>query len=219
MQKLAVKLIEVMKLCKYVMRNGVNTFHKYKYATSADVLEKVNAAFTKQGIATIVVPEIMKDEAVTTAKGTVEHLVTVKIEVTLIDKDSGETAVFRGFGSGQDATDKAVMKAQTAALKYAYMLSLAIATGDDPEADEKTDENMNVNKPDVPLQGKVEVKTGTLSPIPKGSSSGIKRLAVPKGGYRCYDCGAKITEKVAEFSFQKYGKCLCMECQKSKSSP
>ena len=219
MQKLAVKLIEAMKLCKYVMRNGVNTFHKYKYATSADVLEKVNAAFTKQGIATIVVPEIIKDEAVTTAKGTVEHLVTVKIEVTLVDKDSGETAIFRGFGSGQDATDKAVMKAQTAALKYAYMLSLAIATGNDPEADEKTDENMNVSKPDVPLQGKVEVKTDTLPPIPKESSGGIRKPAMPKGGYRCYDCGVKITDKVAEFSFQKYGKCLCMECQKSKSSP
>ena len=219
MQKLAVKLIEAMKLCKYVMRNGINTFHKYKYATSADVLEKVNAAFTKQGIATIVVPEIIKDEAVATAKGTVEHLVTVKIEVTLVDKDSGETAIFRGFGSGQDATDKAVMKAQTAALKYAYMLSLAIATGDDPEADEKTDENMNVSKPDVPVQSIVQSKADNSPSVPKGSSSGIRKPPMPKGGYRCYDCGAKITDKVAEFSFQKYGKCLCMECQKSKSSP
>ena len=219
MQKLAVKLIEAMKLCKYVMRNGINTFHKYKYATSADVLEKVNAAFTKQGIATIVVPEIIKDEAVATAKGTVEHLVTVKIEVTLVDKDSGETAVFRGFGSGQDATDKAVMKAQTAALKYAYMLSLAIATGDDPEADEKTDENMSADKSDVPVQSIVQSKADNSSSVPKGSSSGIRKPPMPKGGYRCYDCGAKITDKVAEFSFQKYGKCLCMECQKSKSSP
>lgn len=219
MQKLAVKLIEAMKLCKYVMRNGINTFHKYKYATSADVLEKVNAAFTKQGIATIVVPNIIKDEAVTTAKGTVEHLVTVKIEVTLVDKDSGETAVFRGFGSGQDATDKAVMKAQTAALKYAYMLSLAIATGDDPEADEKTYENMSADKSDVPVQSIVQSKADNSPSVPKGSSSGIRKPPMPKGGYRCYDCGAKITDKVAEFSFQKYGKCLCMECQKSKSSP
>lgn len=219
MQKLAVKLIEAMKFCKYVMRNGINTFHKYKYATSADVLEKVNAAFTKQGIATIVVPEIIKDEAVTTTKGTVEHLVTVKIEVTLVDKDSGETAVFRGFGSGQDATDKAVMKAQTAALKYAYMLSLAIATGDDPEADEKTDENMSTDKSDVPVQSIVQSKADNSPSVPKGSSSGIRKPPMPKGGYRCYDCGAKITDKVAEFSFQKYGKCLCMECQKSKSSP
>lgn len=219
MQKLAEKLIEAMKLCKYVMRNGINTFHKYKYATSADVLEKVNAAFTKQGKATIVVPEIIKDEAVTTAKGTVEHLVTVKIEVTLVDKDSGETAIFRGFGSGQDSTDKAVMKAQTAALKYAYMLSLAIATGDDPEADDKTDENMNVSKPDVPVQDNIQPKVNNSPPVLKSSSSVVRKPVMPKGGYRCYDCGAKITDKVAEFSFQKYGKCLCMECQKSKSSP
>ena len=218
MQKLAEKLIEAMKLCKYVPKNGVNTFHKYRYATSADVLEKVNAAFTKQGIATIVVPEIIKDEAVTTAKGTFEHLVTVKIEVTLVDKDSGETAVFRGFGSGQDSTDKAVMKAQTAALKYAYMLSLAIATGDDPEADEKTDESMNVAKPDVPLKSKIESKAeNTPLPLLKGNSSSVRKPPMPKGGYRCYDCGAKLTDKVAEFSFQKYGKCLCMECQKNKN--
>ena len=218
MQKLAEKLIEAMKQCKYVTKNGVNTFHKYRYATSADVLEKVNAAFTKQGIATIVVPEIIKDEAVTTAKGTVEHLVTVKIEVTLVDKDSGETAVFRGFGSGQDSTDKAVMKAQTAALKYAYMLSLAIATGDDPEADEKTDENMNVSKPDVPVQNNIQPKKDNSLPLSKSNSSAVRKPIMPKGGYKCYDCGAKITDKVAEFSSQKYGKCLCMECQKNKRS-
>lgn len=218
MQKLAEKLIEAMKQCKYVTKNGVNMFHKYRYATSADVLEKVNAAFTKQGIATIVVPEIIKDEAVTTAKGTVEHLVTVKIEVTLVDKDSGETAVFRGFGSGQDATDKAVMKAQTAALKYAYMLSLAIATGDGPEADEKTDENMSAGKPDVPVKNIIQPKTDNAPPVSRGNSSEVSKPTMPKGGYKCYDCGAKITDKVAEFSFQKYGKCLCMECQKNKRS-
>lgn len=106
MQKLASKLVEVMKSCKYVTKNGLNTFHKYKYATSADVLEKVNAALTNQGIATVVLPEIVKDEIVTTSKGNAEHLATVKIEITLIDKDSGETATFRGFGSGQDASDR-----------------------------------------------------------------------------------------------------------------
>ena len=208
MQKLASKLVEVMKSCKYVMKNGLNTFHKYKYATSADVLEKVNSALTKQGIATIVLPEIVKDEVVTTSKGNAEHLVTVKIEITLIDKDSGETATFRGFGSGQDASDKAIMKAQTAALKYSYMLSLAMATGDDPEADSKTDENMSTEKVEVPPQEK-------QTPQPKENPTPVQSK-MPKGGYRCYDCGAKISEKVAEFSMQKYGKYLCMECQKNK---
>ena len=213
MQKLAVKLIEVMRMCKYVVRNGVNTFHRYRYATSADVMEKVNAAFTKYGIATIVVPEIVKDESVTTTKGTVEHLITVKIEVTLVDKDSGETAIFRGFGSGQDSTDKAVMKAQTAALKYAYMLSLAMATGDDPESDEKTDENMSVNKvtEDEPSQPEKTQPTDQPKVEPN-------KIRMPRGGYKCYDCGAKISEKVAEYSYKKFGKCLCMECQKVNST-
>ena len=215
MQKLAVKLIEVMKACKYVVRNGVNAFHKYKYATSADVLEKVNAAFTKQGIATIVVPEIVKDTPITTAKGTTEHLVTVKIEVTLVDKDSGETAIFRGFGSGQDATDKAVMKAQTAALKYAYMLSLAIATGDDPEADEKTDESMNPAKKSAPVP-KLNERANPVNPI-KTNSVSVKKNQMPRGGYSCYDCGIKINERVAEYSYQKFGKYLCMECQKNNA--
>ena len=206
MQKLASKLVEVMRSCKYVTKNELNTFHKYRYATSADVLEKVNSALTKQGIATVVLPEIVKDEVVTTSKGNAEHLVTVKIEITLIDKDSGETATFRGFGSGQDASDKAIMKAQTAALKYAYMLSLAIATGDDPEADSKTDENMSTEKPEVKQNPKSKINS-----IPV-------QIKIPKGGYRCYDCGAKISEKVAEFSRQRFGKCFCMECQKNKSS-
>lgn len=177
MQKLAVKLIEVMKACKYVVKNGVNAFHKYKYATSTDVLEKVNAAFTKQGIATIVVPEIVQDSTITTAK--------------------------------------AVMKAQTAALKYAYMLSLAIATGDDPESDEKTDESMNPAKKSVPVP-KLQDSTNPVNPI-KTNSVSVKKDQMPRGGYSCYDCGIKINERVADYSYQKFGKYLCMECQKNNA--
>ena len=42
MKKIAMKLLEVMKECSYIQKNGTNSFHGYKYATSADVLEKVN---------------------------------------------------------------------------------------------------------------------------------------------------------------------------------
>uniref|UniRef100_UPI0018C5A134 ERF family protein n=1 Tax=Pectinatus frisingensis TaxID=865 RepID=UPI0018C5A134 len=141
MQKLAKKLIEIMKDCAYITKNGINNFHNYKYTTSADVLEKVNTAMVKQGICSIAVPEIISINEITTAKGNTEKLATVKVNITLIDRDSDESITITGLGSGQDAGDKAVMKAQTAAIKYAYMLSFAIATGDDPEADSKTDEN------------------------------------------------------------------------------
>ena len=130
-----------MAECAYITKNGVNDYHKYKYATAEDVLQKVNESLTKNKIASFVEPELLGFKDVLNLKGNTEHLATVKAVITLIDSDSGESVQFVGIGSGQDAGDKAVMKAQTAATKYAYMLSLCIATGDDPEADSKTDEN------------------------------------------------------------------------------
>ena len=47
MQKLAKKFVEVMHECAYVAKTGSNDFHRYKYATSADVMGKVNASLTR----------------------------------------------------------------------------------------------------------------------------------------------------------------------------
>lgn len=140
MQKLAKKFVEVMRECSHVVKTGTNDFHRYKYATANDVLEKVNASLTRHGIASIVTPALLNVQEVTTAKGNTERLATVEVTVTLIDSESEESFAIKGLGSGQDAGDKALAKAQTMALKYAYLASLAIATGDDPEADSKTDE-------------------------------------------------------------------------------
>lgn len=195
MQKLAKKFIEVMTDCSHIAKNGTNTFHGYKYATSADVLEKVNASLTKHGIASVAVPDLISLQDVTTAKGNIEHLATVKMTVTLVDMESGETFSLVGLGSGQDSGDKAVMKAQTASMKYAYMLSLAISTGDDPEADATTDEH-------------------SIGASAAGETRHWHKEAPAAGTALCADCGAPITAKVQSFSMSKYGRPLCMTCQK-----
>ena len=125
MQKLAKKLIEVMKDCSVVAKSGVNSSQNYKYTTTADVMEKVNAALTKHGIASIVNPEIVDFREYTTSKGNAASLATVKVTISLVDAESGESCTISGLGSGQDFGDKAVMKAQSAAIKYAYLLSFA----------------------------------------------------------------------------------------------
>ena len=187
-KNIAKKLVKVMSECSHVIKNGQNDYHNYKYATAEDVLQKVNASLTKHNIASIVSPTLDSMVEVLNRNEKKEHLATVSVQVHLIDSDSGETVDLFGIGSGQDAGDKAVMKAQTAAIKYAFMLSLCIATGDDPEADVSTDEN-------VANAIKAEMK-----PV------------VSKVG--CESCGAKITDKVKAFSLQRYGKSLCMDCQK-----
>lgn len=192
MQKIAKKFVEVMRDCSHVSKNGTNDFHKYKYATAADVLEKVNASLTKHGLASVVTPNLLNMQQVTTTKGNVEQLATVEVTVSLIDAESGESLTLKGLGSGQDSSDKSIAKAQTMAIKYAYLNSLAIATNDDPEADSKTDE---VTQP-TPAQSK---NNSTNNPT-------------------CHDCGANITQRVADYSKSKFGRFLCFDCQRAQKS-
>ena len=202
MKNLATKMIQVMQDCSHVMKNGQNSFYGYKYATSADVLEKVNAALVKNGICSLAVPEVLSSTDITTAKGTVEHLTTVKINITLIDIESGKSIGITGIGSGLDNGDKAVMKAQASAIKYAYMLSLAISTGDDPEADRQTDEKIVV----IPAEEK--------SSTAEISKTKLKTFKVQSLSSTCRDCGIKITEKVMYYSKTRYGRPLCIDCQR-----
>lgn len=196
--KIAKKLVNIMIECGHIAKNGLNSYHQYKYATAEDVLLKVNTALTKNKIASVVIPEIASMVDVTNLKGNTEHLVTVNVQIKLIDSESGECVDLFGIGSGQDAGDKAVMKAQTAAIKYAYMMSLCIATGDDPEADTKTDENSSIGN--------------------KGSKvvNNVKKIStIRKSITVCANCGEEITsDRVVQFSMARYNKPLCMDCQK-----
>lgn len=120
------------------------------------------------------------------------NLITIKSNRSQVAHDIH----IKALGSGQDAGDKSCAKAQTMAIKYAYLTSLAIATDDDPEADSHTDEVM-FNK---------------TSPISKTNNIKSADKLV------CYDCGSPVSQKVADFSKSKFGKCLCMDCQKSQKS-
>ena len=186
MKQIAKKLVQVMADCAYVQKSGTNDFHRYKYATAADVLEKVNASLVKHGVAVTAQAELIDLREVTTAKGNIERLATVRTTLTLVDSDSGESVVCSGLGSGQDPGDKSSMKACTASLKYAWMMTLAMATGDDPEADSSVDQRM-----------------ASDTPKPK----------LPEPPLACSECGASITAGVNKVSMMRFKRPLCMGCQ------
>ena len=196
MKKIAAKLVKIMADCAYVQKNGLNDFHHYRFATASDVLEKVNASLVKNNVASVVVSELTDMVDTTSQSGKIEHLATVKTSLTLIDCDSGESLMLVGLGSGADVGDKAIMKAQTASLKYAYLMSLAIATGDDPEADVQTD---------------VRNTVPTVTQVNKGH---IEDAGEPV----CSACGARLSRGVLKVSVSKYGKPLCMRCQKAQAA-
>lgn len=215
---IAKKYVEVMKSCGYVQKNGMNTFHKYKYATAADVLEKINEACVEVGIATPVKVEVISAVDTVTAKGNAEKLVTVKVEYTLICTETGETLTITGIGSGQDAGDKAVMKAETAAAKYAWMLGMNMATGDDPEADTSTDEKMNNVAVTKPTTQKTTTQKTTFKPkqatdntITFGKYTGktLEEVVKTDRGY---------VEQVAKGNWQGFG-ALATEILKATAEP
>lgn len=147
MQQLASKIIKVMDDCHYVEKDKANAFHKYRYASAEAILSRVNAALVSHGIATFAKTEILSSETLTTAKGSPEKFVTARVVITLVDAQTGEAQEISGMGSGQDVGDKAIAKAQTMATKYAWITSLCIATGDDPEEDEDLDRRLQESAP------------------------------------------------------------------------
>ena len=197
------KLSLAMKSCSYIEKTGENTFHGYSYVTSSDVLERVNDALTSVGLITAVTPTLLDLREVQTAKGNVDKHATISVTISIIDVETGKSVQISGIGSGQDSGDKAIMKAETAAIKYAYMLSFCIATGDDPEADDSTD-----------------VNTHTISQ-PKESITRKKSISpriTSTDKLHCTDCGCTISSKVSSYSNQRYQMPLCMNCQKNHQS-
>ena len=129
-KSLALKLSEVAAEVAYVQKDAKNDFHKYSYASAEAVLKKVNEALSTRGIAISSNAELINYEA---------GNAIVRITVKFVDGVTGEILAVQGLGQGQDKGDKAVMKANTAALKYVYANAFTISWGDDPEADAATD--------------------------------------------------------------------------------
>src|SRR3990172_4568133 len=133
------KLSSVSKACSYIQKDSENQFHRYSYASAALVYEKVNQALWDHGLVSIPTVSIVSDIERVTPKGTKEHMVTVALRLEVLDVEGNGRIETVAYGCGVDPTDKAVMKAQTAALKYAWINLLNISTGDDPEGDAKID--------------------------------------------------------------------------------
>ena len=192
---LGTKMAEVARQCRYMPKDGYNSFQKYKYTTAAGLLAKVNEAMTEQGLYTSTKVELLDLREAQTSKGNAEKHAVVKVTITIRDSvDGQESVTFEGLGSGQDAGDKSLMKATTAALKYAYIGGLNIAMSDDPEQDSNTEAYQNYEP---------------VKPQPSKSNGDIAG--------KCDKCGKAITAKVAEYSQKKFGKRLCYNCQNNQN--
>ena len=138
LQHIPTKLVKLMSALSNVPKDKFNQGEGYKYLSSDALLDRINPACVKLGLATVVNTELLDWREKTTKSGMIWQIVSVRVTVTIIDSESGESLITQGIWGGQDAGDKAFSKAQTQARKYSWMLALNISTGEDPEASEET---------------------------------------------------------------------------------
>lgn len=134
------KLARVFSKVHRVPKRGRNDFHKYDYATAADVLDAVRIPLADENVFIFAkTEEVTQVEWITPQGKPTQWKTTVTLSFTFCDGDTGATITTSFKGEGIDALDKGLPKAITAATKYFLQTNFLISTGDDPESDVKLD--------------------------------------------------------------------------------
>ena len=128
------KLHKVMGEVDRLEKAGKNQAFNYNYVTEAQVAQLFKKLFTKHKMAFTYDADIVSVEP--TPKGG-QLITTVRLTYAFHDVETGEKITGVCVGQGADSTDKGVYKAITGAVKYIFLKTFLIPTGDDPEDDSK----------------------------------------------------------------------------------
>jgi hypothetical protein len=131
---LVAKLAEVMAAVERIPKRGHNDFHKYSYATEADIAATVRAELAARQV--MLIPSITGETRHPVGeKGSV--LTVLEMEMEFFDGESGASIKKPWRGYGTDKEDKGGYKAMTGGEKYFLLKTFLMPTGDDPEREDK----------------------------------------------------------------------------------
>jgi hypothetical protein len=219
------KIIEVMREVDGVAKTGRNEFHRYNYATEADLLDKIRDSLINHGL--VVLPTQVETTYHPNDGGMITEII---YEFRLVDVETGETFASRVVGQGQDKGDKGAYKAFTGAMKYFLLKTFLIPTNDDPENDSTPNpapgfpQRRNAVTPTrVPAPG--SQRTATATRAPQFSSADEWENAT----VRCDNfesCGNEIkatsrysVESLVDLSRKAHqGRVLCRTCSQAAKS-
>lgn len=160
------KLCEIMSTVQYIQKLGYNEFHKYHYATEADISEAIRKELADRKVFLLPSVEEVSQRTITTKKGNEETVTKTRIKFAFLDAENGDSLEFVMEGEGQDPGDKGIYKAITGTTKYALMKAFLIPTGDDPEGDKSNDEHSAGHVPPQPAEEVHPSTAEEISPYP-----------------------------------------------------
>jgi hypothetical protein len=140
-------LVAAMAEVGAVAKDKTNKHSKYSYQSEEAIKQAVQAAL----IATSTVPdsitmEILSDDWRDGKQGQ-QNIIKVRVSLVFDGRP------YQGLGAGIDYGDKALMKAQTAAIREAWKTALCIPTSSlDPENDSQEGEPVNAGNPSEPVK-------------------------------------------------------------------
>lgn len=140
-EKFDADLAAVARKVSYIKKGGWNNAQNYAFARAEDVYQEVNAGLSERGISISSSSDLLhygtRETEGRNGKRTMQYAV---VRVTLKLTRGEHFAIVSGLGESADSGDKSVMKATTAATKYALSTGFLVAWGDtDPEADTSVD--------------------------------------------------------------------------------
>ena len=164
-----------------------NPFFKSKYAPLNDVLNLVRPILSKHGLSIFQSPSGDGDNIIIT---------------TMLMHSSGEWIESDPLILKADkATTQGAGSAITYGRRYAVSAILGISSEDDDDGNHATGNNDSFQE----KAKKSESKKATQEEILNHTQL-----------FKCSECGAEINQAVKTFSEKKFGKPLCMNCQKKQ---
>ena len=125
---------QVMASVNRVQKTGVNSHHRYNYASEEDLIEAIRPAMIEAGL--VLMPGDVR------ILGTQDMGKNQRIDIAVdyhLHHKSGNGMKITVASSGIDSQDKAIPKAMTMALKYALIQTFLIPRSDnDPDQDQSS---------------------------------------------------------------------------------
>jgi hypothetical protein len=148
------KLARITQAMKRIRKTGKHG-QGYMFATETDIIESVRKAMEKENLA--ILPSMTNctflGDGGATKNGSPQFHALCEFEFTFACADTGATLTRKWFNEALDTSDKGVNKVATAALKYFFMKTFLITTGEPDEhelGDLKKGQRPAATKPAAP---------------------------------------------------------------------
>lgn len=188
------RILAIMEELNYIQKGDLKVNGQYRFVSHDDVTEKVHPMLVKHRVLALPTTTYCKQEG---------NRTEVRLEVAFVNVDEPTdrfSVEFPGFGV--DQSDKGPGKAISYALKYAFLKTFCLETGEDPDKDAKS-----VYEPVKCLQFDLQIPQDLSDAERKKLNKFLTETAEAHGKH-IEDIKAKAVQNMQQFleAFKKWSK-------------